>query len=366
VSELEVFTPPRPHGGVVPVSELQRARLLEATFALTLEQGYAGLTARKLAGRAGVSPKTFYQCFRDCEDCFLAAFEHGLGQLAEVVLPAYLSEREWSARIRAALAALLSVLEQSSALARLVFVQALCAGPRVLARRAQVLEQVAGVLDEARAEQTDAYESPPLTAEGTIGAVFTLIHMRLLRPAQEPLPTLLNPLMAMIVLAYRGRAKAARELARPAPSPAPAGPTIPHRADPAGEIPQVVGREQQGQEGAGRLWQPIDPPAQASTINFRMTIRTRTVLAAVGELSARGSSPSNREIARRGGVRDAGQISRLLARLAELGLVVKTGGSQGRHNAWRLTASGREMLDATDPRRGDKRASASDPRECLL
>jgi hypothetical protein len=88
----------------------------------------------------------------------------------------------------------------------------------------------------------------------------------------------------------------------------------------------------------------------ASPIDFRMTVRTRTVLAAVAKLSARGSSPNNREIAQLGGVRDRGQISRLLARLADLGLLVNTGEAvQGTHNAWRLTASGREILDATDP-----------------
>ena len=109
------------------------------------------MTVRRVSDRAGVSNKTFYDLFSDREDCFLAAFELAVERLAGRVLPAWESEREWTARVRAALGALLGVLDDEPALRTLVFVEALGAGPRVLARRAEVLERVAAAIDEGRA-----------------------------------------------------------------------------------------------------------------------------------------------------------------------------------------------------------------------
>lgn len=165
----------------------------------------------------------------DPEDRFLAAFDRGLDELALAATPAWRWEREWAARIRACLAVLLERLEEDRALARLLVVEALCAGPRVLARRALVLEQLAAAIDAGRVGQELPHGLPPLTAEGAVGGAFWLIHARLcgLRPGGS-LVELLNPLMAMIVLPYRGRAAATRELARPEAGTASAGAVVVH------------------------------------------------------------------------------------------------------------------------------------------
>ena len=106
---------------------------------------------------------------------------------------------------------LLEVLEGEPALRRLVFVEALGAGPRVLERRAEVLEQLAGVIDEGRAGMKQGGGLPPLTAEGVVGGAFGVIHARLCQERPGSLIELLGPLMATIVLPYRGSAAAARE-----------------------------------------------------------------------------------------------------------------------------------------------------------
>ena len=148
---------------------------------------------------------------RDREDRFIAAFNRGVEGLALQATPAWRAEREWAARIRACLAVLLERVEQDRALGRLVFVEALCAGPRVLALRALVLEQLAAAIDEGRAGHEFPHGLPPLAAEGAVGGAFWLIHSRLCDPeADGSLVELLDPLMAMIVLPYRGRAAAGR------------------------------------------------------------------------------------------------------------------------------------------------------------
>jgi AcrR family transcriptional regulator len=319
---------PSPRGGGVYVTELQRARLLDAAFSVVSEDGYKRMTARRVSGRAGVSNKTFYDLFTDREDCFLAAFDHAVEEIAAVVLPAWEGEGRWDARIPAGLGALLAFLDCESALRRLVFVEALGAGPRVLERRAQILEALQTAVDQGRSGVKTGRGLPPLTAEGVVGAAFGVIHTRLLEQHPEPLTELLNPLMAMIVLPYRGQAAAARELARPVLEPPIA----------------LAARERFGASltaaGVGR-----------ARIPFRLTVRTHRVLSAVSELSAQGVDPNNREVADAAGITDQGQISKLLARLEGHGLLRNTGGhTQGIARAWRLTPRGEEIVRVGQPK----------------
>ena len=332
---------PGPRGGGVYVTELQRARLLDAAFAVVSEDGYRRMTARRVSGRAGVSNKTFYDLFSDREDCFLAAFDHAVEELAAVVLPAWEGEREWSERIRAGLGALLGFLDCEPALRRLLFVEALGAGPRVLERRVQVLEVLQGAVDQGRAGMKAGRGLPALTAEGVVGAAFSVIHRRLSQQsgwggASRPAPLLaaLNELMAMIVLPYRGPAAATRELSRPISK---AGPrTLPEGL---GLLPADKSRF------SGPAGRTSGSRAGRARIPFRLTVRTHRVLCAVGELAGRGSDPNNREVSDAAGVSDQGQISKLLSRLEGHGLLENTGGStQGIARAWRLTPRGEEIV----------------------
>jgi AcrR family transcriptional regulator len=329
---------PGPRGGGLYVSELQRSRLLDATFAVVAERGYKQMTVRQVSGRAGASNKTFYDLFADGEDCFLAAFDHAVEEISAVVTPAYEGESRWAARIRAGLRALLDFLDGEPALCRLALVEALGAGPRVLERRAQVLIGLEKVIDEGRTGVKAGRELPPLTAECIVGAAFSVIHARLLQEPPEPLTELLSPLMATIVLPYRGNVAAARELS--------------HR------VPALVDHAQRGEAGGSRNGRPPAPAwrtTQASdrgrrevssiaTEDFRLTVRTQMVLAAVAELASRGDGPNNRQVSELAQVADQGQISKLLSRLEGLGLVQNTGGqNQGIPNAWQLTPRGEEI-----------------------
>jgi AcrR family transcriptional regulator len=302
---------PGPRGGGLYVSELQRTRLLDAAFALVAEQGYRRMAARKVAERAGVSPKTFYDLFSDREDCFLAVFDQAVEECATVVRPAYAGEGDWAGCIRAGLDALLRFLDSDPELCRLLFVEALGAGPRVLERRAQVPKQLERVIDEGRAGMKGAGELPPLTAAGIVGATFSLIHGQLVEQQPEPLAELLNPLMATIVLPYRGRAAAAREQRGTRTFSS-------GRKNPAGLKSPVRLAEGQTAPLIGTL-KPAD---------FRLTVRTYAVLAAV----AGNPGASNREVSD-------------LVHVADQGLVENAGGQiQGVAKAWRLTPRGEEIV----------------------
>jgi len=317
----------------VYVTELQRTRLLDATFAVVAEEGYRRMTVRRVSGRAGVSNKTFYDLFTDREDCFLAAFDEAVDELAAVVQPAYEGEKEWVARVRAGLGALLGFLDDEPALCSVVFVEALGAGPRVLERRARVLEGLRRAVDEGRAGMRTGRELPPLTAEGVVGAAFSVVHARLLDRSAEPLGGLLGALMATIVLPYRGHGAAARELGRPV-SQAGAG------FGPA-DKPAHPGRGASAPGRSGRR--------SVSCADFRPTYRTQMVLAAVAE----HPGASNREVSDGAQVQDQGQISKLLSRLEGLGLLRNTGGqTHGAPYAWHLTPRGEEIVSLSRNNRG--------------
>jgi len=57
------------------MSELQRARIVDAATELLAELGYGRITVEQIAVRAGISRKTFYEHFEEREGCFVAAIE---------------------------------------------------------------------------------------------------------------------------------------------------------------------------------------------------------------------------------------------------------------------------------------------------
>src|SRR6478752_2700016 len=78
--------PRGPHGLSREEVELsQRARLLQATTEAVAAQGYVKTTVADIIARAGVSRATFYQLFRDKEDCFLAAYKNNADFVAAVM-----------------------------------------------------------------------------------------------------------------------------------------------------------------------------------------------------------------------------------------------------------------------------------------
>jgi AcrR family transcriptional regulator len=287
------------------VGEIQRARMLAAMADVVSERGAGDVTVAHVVGRSGVSRRTFYEIFEDREDCFLAAFDDGVAHIAGMVVPAFEGEQCWRDRVREGLAALLGFLEDESAVGRLVVVEALGAGPRVLERRRRVIDVLVRTVEEGWREAKPGRELPSLTAEGIVGAVLSVLHARL---TQEPtgFVDLLNPLMAMIVLPYLGQGAADRELNRPAPSRQP--------------------------NGAKRGPDPL------RDLEMRLTYRTVCVLMAV----AAHPGSSNRTVADGSGISDQGQISKLLARLHNLGLIENTGAgpARGEPNAWTLTQKG--------------------------
>jgi AcrR family transcriptional regulator len=297
------------------VAEIQRSRLLAAMVAVADELGYADTTVGDVTGRARISRRTFYEQFANREECLSAVLDEALASVRRALERAELAGRPWHERVRTGLGAILELLDDAPALARVCVVQTVHGGPSLLERREEILAGLAGVVDEGRLDAVRGVSPTPLTAEGVVGAAVAIVQARLARRDPAPLAGLLGELMGMIVLPYRGPAAARRELGRAAPA-VPAREPLPAGAE------QVAGDPLEG-------------------VRMRLTYRTTRVLEGVAE----HPGASNRQVAERAGVHDPGQISKLLMRLERIGLLANTGRgyTSGEPNAWWLTPLGERV-----------------------
>jgi AcrR family transcriptional regulator len=277
------------------------------------ERGAANVTVAHVVKRSGVSRRTFYELFEGREVCFLAALDDAVDRCATYVLPAYTAPGGWRERMRASLVALLEFLHDEPFLGRLMIVDTLGAGTRALERRGQLLGLVIAAVEEGRADAKRGDGGSPLTAEGIVGGVLSVLHSRIVGSETGSLLELTGPLMSMAVLPYLGVPSARQELQRPAPS-----------------LPI-------GDRGA-----PVANPLR--DLEMRLTYRTVRVLMSVAEQP--GSS--NREVGLAAGMQDQGQTSKLLTRLTRLGLIENTGAgrTRGAPNEWTLTRKGIEVEQA--------------------
>jgi AcrR family transcriptional regulator/DNA-binding MarR family transcriptional regulator len=331
--------------GAAGVSEVQRARMLNAAARVVSEHGYQKMSVARVAGGARVSRRTFYDVFEDREDCFLAIFEDALGRAVECVSDAYTGRGDWCERVRSALTELLVFFYEEPRVASLLVVDALGAGPRVLERRAQVLKWLSVRLQRDGSRAASAKGIAPLTGEGVVGAVLSVLHTRISQKDSKATLELLNPLMAMIVLPYFGQAAARKELERRAPRL-------------ASRSSRVGGERRDGGSSSSSVGS--DP---LEDLPMRITYRTLRVLDALAE----NPGASNRTVGEAADIYDQGQISKLLARLEGLGLVENTSGNDhkptGEPNAWRLTARGEEVERAMRMGHGSEKSNGNDASE---
>jgi len=311
------------------VAEFQRLRLMRAVREMACERGWAaergdeGLSVKALVARAGVSRRTFYELFENCDDCLLAALDAFFAEIAVVLTALYEGDGRWSQRLGAALVVLLALVERECEMAALAVSYLLGYGPESPQLRGRVLECLRGVVDEGRSQAVSGQALSPLTAELVVGSALTILHARL-RAGSQQLGALVGPLMWTIVLPYLGPAAAGRELERT-------------RRPPTGFSPTAGG-------------EPVRSPV------MRVTYRTARVLEAIALVPG----ASNVEVGAHAEIPDPGQTSKLLARLARLGRAETRGAgwARGAPNEWHLTDGGREM-ESTITRRS---ALAGDPR----
>ena len=257
--------------------------------------------------RAGVSETAFHDVFPTGEECYLAAFEEGVGRLSQAVELAVRGGRSWFERVRAGVVGLLGFLDDEPRWGRLLVLEAPAAGAVTPQCQRRLLDVLTRLLHDPQADTfAQQFPSPSLTAELVAGGVLGVIRARILEDDRGALVELAPSLMSFIAVQYGG--------------------------------PTTAGQRAQTDE-----WVRARSISDAAELPIRATHRTTLVLRAI----ARAPHSNNREVAQAAGLADEGQTSKLLARLERQGMIenVGIGAVRGEPNAWLLTPAGQRALE---------------------
>ncbi|GAB3478157.1 TetR/AcrR family transcriptional regulator [Polaromonas eurypsychrophila] len=172
-----------------------RPRLLEGMAHSVAAKGYADTTVADIVREAGVSKRTFYECFATKADCLIALYEaashNALKMLGEAIDPAH----EWQTQIERALAAYLGCMMQNPVLMRTLFIEILGLGAQGLAARRRVNLEIAGfMLGVINRGQGSARREPPLSA-GMAMAIVGGINELILEYIEQDKVAALNDLV---------------------------------------------------------------------------------------------------------------------------------------------------------------------------
>lgn len=142
-----------------------RSRLLEGMAQSAASKGYADTTVADIVREAGVSKRTFYECFATKAECLIALYEaashNALKMLGGAIDPAH----EWQTQIERALTAYLDCMSENPVLMRTLFIEILGLGAPGLAARRRVNREIADLmLTVINAGQVGRTTDNPLSA----------------------------------------------------------------------------------------------------------------------------------------------------------------------------------------------------------
>lgn len=288
---------------------------------VALERGLRGATISLVAKRAGVSRTTFTDRFATLEECFLGLIDWMLQQATPLVVGAFERESSWHEGVLAGLEQLLTFFDKRPVRTQVCLLESMALPPTVLQPRAQILGQVGMYVDQRARRELSRERQPPATmAEVAIGSVLGLVRRRLLIGGAPPFVNLLGPLAEVIVSLYLGPSAAAQ-----------AAGTGCERARALLDEGAGVSKRRQVDEVPKLL-------RRANAHRMRMCVR----------YLAKHPGSSNTEVGAGVGISHPGQVSILLGRLLEAGLLEKEKGGAGRPNAWHLSPSGTEVARALE------------------
>jgi AcrR family transcriptional regulator/DNA-binding MarR family transcriptional regulator len=289
--------------------ELQRERLIASMTALSRERDWHGLSVHRICEHAGMSRRTFYEYFADAEDCFTSAIEHALQRIwDEVAEQVDAVGDDWADQVTAAIVTFLAALERDRSRAWMAIMEPLYGNGRARAARQAIVDRFVALLESGPGD-ADGDRVPANTAAGTIGGLWELALQHV--SGGEDAVGIDEAAGSAIFLAlspFVGRQEAMRH------------------AFGARKPSDIVA------EARRRADVPVD--AQAVTTALSLTDLAAAALRQIA--TCPGSR--NVEIAEAIGVTHQSQMSRLLRRLADEGLVESR--RDGRSHAWELTVRG--------------------------
>jgi AcrR family transcriptional regulator len=170
----------------------QNARMLHAITRAVSEKGYAKVTVADIVALAGVSRRTFYEHFKDVEDCFVEAYDGATRAILAEVEAAVRAARlpDWHERFEVSIAAYLRALASDPAVARACLVDVVGAGPRAVEARRHVYAQFVRQMTALRHGPGGKGKIPEVQFWAAVGAIGELVQDHIIEHGAATLPEL--------------------------------------------------------------------------------------------------------------------------------------------------------------------------------
>jgi AcrR family transcriptional regulator len=207
--DLRLWRLPRGRHGLPRelVERSQRERLLAAVVRVSATKGYEATSVADILEEAGVGRESFYELFRDKQDCMMAARQLLIEDLAEAVSAAYNGPGPWVDRVREALAATLRWFADDPIAGRVVMLELAALGP--VSRRIfqEDFDRFTRLLDEGLDDAAQRPEVPRATGLA-VGAAFARLYDEVARDRTADLPAMLPELTYEVLVPFLGEAEA--------------------------------------------------------------------------------------------------------------------------------------------------------------
>lgn len=205
--EAPAELPRGPHGldrEVVMAS--QRGRLLSAFVEVAGEKGYHATTIQDIVGRAGTAKRTFYEYFRDKDECFAQAFAEGSASLVAAIVDAAEPVEDPIERIAVGVRTYLDYLSTHSAFSRFFLTEGITAGPELAEAWLRWIERLGDVLVLWRRESRQAHpEVPEMTkmqAVAVLSAINEVARITIHRVGVDGLPGITDELVDLAMALF--------------------------------------------------------------------------------------------------------------------------------------------------------------------
>jgi AcrR family transcriptional regulator len=183
----------------------QRGRLICAITDSVAERGYAETSVADVIALAGVSRRTFYEHFKDKEDCFLVAYDVGAQATYDAMVQAAEGRTDWREILDAVFTTWLEFLAADLAFTRAYMIEFWAAGDAARERWKARRDRTAGLLKTlhklARKEDPAIEPVSDTVIAAVVGGVNRVVISHVLAKDPRPLTALKPELIRFITLA---------------------------------------------------------------------------------------------------------------------------------------------------------------------
>jgi len=180
------------------VREIQRGRLLSAMADCVAEKGAVDTTVADVIARAGVSRRTFYELFRDKNDCFDAAYRLGVTVLTDAIREAQSEPGSWEERVERSFVALTDVMAANPSFSKLCILEVWGAGAEARATHYETIQSFRVFLKEIEDDFGD------VVFFGLVGGISSILFREIEAGRTEDIRQIVPDLVRFVMLPLAG------------------------------------------------------------------------------------------------------------------------------------------------------------------